>query len=131
MDMCHQTIRWEYVRIIQGLARRSLYLQGSKQGVGFKGQYFPSGSDGKDCLQCRKPRLDPWVRKILWKREWLTTPVFLPGEFHGQRSLAGYSPWGHGEADPTEQLSLFKLVGTQAQHVVPYSCLENPTGRGA
>ena len=33
---------------------------------------------------------DPWVRKIPWRREWLPTPVFLPGEFNGQRSLAGY-----------------------------------------
>ena len=35
-----------------------------------------------------------WVRKIPWRRKWQTTPVFLPGEFHGQRSLAGYNPWG-------------------------------------
>ena len=32
--------------------------------------------------------------KVLWRREWQSTPVFLPGEFYGQRSLAGYSPWG-------------------------------------
>ena len=38
---------------------------------------------------------DPWVRKISWRRGWLSTAVFLPGEFHGQRSLVGYSPWGH------------------------------------
>ena len=37
---------------------------------------------------------DPWVRKIPWRRAWQSTPVFLPGESHGQRSLAGYSPWG-------------------------------------
>ena len=37
---------------------------------------------------------DPWVGKIPWRREWLPTPVFLPGEFHGQRSLVGYSPGG-------------------------------------
>ena len=36
--------------------------------------------------------VDPWVRKILWRREWLPTPVLLPGESHEQRSLAGYSP---------------------------------------
>ena len=46
-----------------------------------------------------------WIRKIPWRREWLPTPVFLPGEFHGQRSLAGYSPWGHKESDMTEQLT--------------------------
>ena len=36
-----------------------------------------------------------WVGTIPWRREWLPIPVFLPGEFHGQRSLVGYSPWGH------------------------------------
>ena len=41
-------------------------------------------------LQCKRPRFDPWVRKIPWRREWLPTRVFLPGEFHGQRTLAGF-----------------------------------------
>ena len=36
-----------------------------------------------------------WAGKIAWKREWLLTPVFLPGEFHEQRTLGGNSPWGH------------------------------------
>ena len=49
---------------------------------------------------------DPWVRKNPWRREWLPTPVFLPKESHGQRSLAGYSPWGREQSDPTEQLTL-------------------------
>ena len=40
-----------------------------------------------------------------WKREWLRTPVFLPGEFHGQRSLAGNSPWGYKESDTTRKLT--------------------------
>ena len=44
----------------------------------------------KICLQCERPRFDPWVGKIPWRREWLPTWIFLPGEFHGQRSLAGY-----------------------------------------
>ena len=47
-------------------------------------------------------RFDPWVGKIPWRRAWQPTPVFLPGESHGQRSLAGYSPWGHKESDTTE-----------------------------
>ena len=46
------------------------------------------------CLQCWRPGFDPWVGKIPWRRKWLLTPVFLPGEFHGQRSLTGYSSWG-------------------------------------
>ena len=48
---------------------------------------------------------DPWVRKSSWRREWQPTPVFLPGEFHGQRSLVGCSLWGHKELDTTEQLT--------------------------
>ena len=52
---------------------------------------------------CRRPGFDPWVRKIPWRRKWQLTPVFFPGKFHGQRSLAGYSPWGHKESDMTEQ----------------------------
>ena len=45
---------------------------------------------------------DPWVRKILWRRKWQPTPVFLPGKSHGQRSLTGYNPLGHKESDTTE-----------------------------
>ena len=45
------------------------------------------------------------VRKISWRRAWQTTPVFLSGESHAQRSLVGYSLWGHKESDRTEQLN--------------------------
>ena len=44
-------------------------------------------------LQCRKAAFDPWVGKIPWRRKWQPTPVFLPGKSHGERNLAGYSPW--------------------------------------
>ena len=47
--------------------------------------------------QCRRHRFDPLVRKIIWKRKWQPTPGFVPGEPHGQRSLAGYSPRGRTE----------------------------------
>jgi len=59
--------------------------------------------------QFGRPRFNPWVGKILWRREWLPTPVFLPGESHGQRSLVGYSPRGCKESDTTEQLTLSLL----------------------
>ena len=49
--------------------------------------------------------------EIPWRREWTPTPVFLPGELHGQKSLAGYSQWGCKEADRTEQLTLLLLPG--------------------
>ena len=54
--------------------------------------------------QCRGPRFNPWVGKIPWSRKCQYTPVFLPREFHGQRSLVGYSPWGHKESDSFEWL---------------------------
>ena len=57
------------------------------------------------CLKRRRPGFDPWVGKIPWRRAWLPTPVFLPGEFHGQRSLVGCSPWGCKESDRAEGLT--------------------------
>ena len=45
-------------------------------------------------LQCTRPKFNPWVGKIPWRRRWQPTPAFLPGEFYGQRILAGYSPIG-------------------------------------
>ena len=52
------------------------------------------GSDGRVCLRCGRPGFSTWIRKNPQRRKWQPTPVFLLGEFHGQRSLAGYSPWG-------------------------------------
>ena len=60
---------------------------------------FPGGVSGKEpACQCRRHKrwgFSPWVRKIPWRRAWQPTPVSLPGKFHGQRSLEGFSPWGH------------------------------------
>ena len=68
---------------------------------------FPGSSNGKDSAcnagdQGSIPRLG----KSLKRREWLPAPVFLPGEFHGQRSMAEYSLWDCKESDTTEQLTL-------------------------
>ena len=66
------------------------------------------------CLQCRGPpamqemQCNAWVGKIPWRRKWLPTPVVLPGKSHGQRSLAGHSPWGHQESDVSEQLNTLR-----------------------
>ena len=57
------------------------------------------------CLQCRRCRFYPWVRKIPWRRERQPTPVFLSGKSQGPRSLSGYSPWGRKELDITERLT--------------------------
>ena len=66
--------------------------------------------------------MDPWVGKMPWRRELI--PVFWPGEVHGQRSLAGCSPWGRKELDTTERLSL-----TNTGHLLYtcswFKCLQN------
>ena len=58
----------------------------------------------KNPRPCRRPWFDPCVGRIPCRREWVPTPVFLPGEFHGQRNLLGYSPWGCKESDTNEWL---------------------------
>ena len=65
----------------------------------------PGSSDGKkNPPACCEGDLGlmPGLGKITWRREWQLTPVFVSGEFHGQRSLAGYSPWDYKELDTTE-----------------------------
>ena len=58
-------------------------------------------------LQCKRPRFYPWIGKTPWRREWQATPVLLPGEFQGQKSLVCYSPWAHKELDVIEWLTLW------------------------
>ena len=72
--------------------------------IGFPGGIVIVNLPAK-CRRCKRRRFDPWDGKILWSRKQQPIPVFLPGKFHGQRSLVGYSPWGHRESDrlrPTE-----------------------------
>ena len=67
------------------------------------------GASGKEptckCRWCRRHGFDPWVGKVSWWRAWQPTSVFLLGESHGQRSLAGHSPWGCQELKKPEQLN--------------------------
>ena len=66
-------------------------------------------TEKKTTHQCRRPKrsercgFNPWVGKMPWRRAWQPTPVFLPGESHGQRSLVAYSPRGHKESDTAEK----------------------------
>ena len=106
---------------------------------------FPGGSVGKVGISCNTGdtgdiRLIRGLGRFLWRRAWQPTPVFLPGEAHGQRSLAGYSPWSYKESDPTEATehastrapvytgksccnrTLRGLPGTEP-HPVPSACL--------
>ena len=59
----------------------------------------------KNLPSVQETRFAPWVGKIRWRRKRQPTPVFLPGESHGQRSLVGYSPWARKESDLTEWLT--------------------------
>ena len=62
---------------------------------------LPWWLSGKESTcQCRRLEFDPWVRKIPWKRKMEPTLVFFPWKSHGQRSLAGYSLWGHKSQTP-------------------------------
>ena len=71
---------------------------------------FPAGSEGEESTCNAGDPVNPWVRKTPWRREWLPTPVFLPGESHGpEEPGAGYSPWGRKELDRTERLKITYL----------------------
>ena len=125
---------------------------------------FPGGSDGKESAyqgrRCKRRGFDSWVRKIPWRRKWQSTPVFLPGRSHGQRSLVGYSPRGHKESNTTERLHIHiqyyigfpggsdgkasvynagdpgsipesgRSPGEGNGNPLQYYCLENPMDRG-
>ena len=78
-----------------------------------KAPRLTGGANGKEFVcqyrRCKRCGLSPWVWKIPWSRKWHPAPVSLLGKFHGQRSLAGYSPWGLRELDTTEHLSTHTL----------------------
>ena len=80
-------------------------------------------SSKESTYQCRKYkryRFDPWVQKISWSKKWQPTPVFLPGKYHGQRSLMDYSPQGGKGSDTTEQLSMHTTQGKM--YLSPQDC---------
>ena len=90
--------------------RRELYRGSHTSG-------FPGGSDDKQsACNVGDLGLTPGLGRSPWRREWLPTPVFWPGESHGKKSLAGYSPLGHKELDMTERITVTFLYIT--------SCLE-------
>ena len=110
---------------------------------------FPGSSDSEesacsaeDSRPCKRPRFKPrfnlWIRKIpgrfAWGspgkwRYWLPTPGFLPRAFHGQRSLAGCSPWGHKESNMTAQLTHTQSVymSMALSHFIPPSPSPDPS----
>ena len=71
---------------------------------------FPGGSDDKESTCNARPGFDPWVAKAPCHMAWQTTPVFLPRESHGQRSLAGYCAWGCKESDTAEHVYTYIYI---------------------
>ena len=89
---------------------------------------FPGGPDSKEPA-CNEEDVGsiPGLGRPPWRREWLPSAVFLSGESHGQRSLAGYSPGGHKEVDMTEWLSLTYLFNILHQGMELMLALEGQT----
>ena len=77
----------------------------------------PSGCSRLACFQ-----IDLYL--CHWRRKWQPTPVFLPGESHGQKSLVGYSPWGHKESDTAEQLTHNTQAVSVVKHSEYYACCQ-------
>ena len=75
---------------------------------------FPGKEPACQCKRHKRQGLDTWVGKIPWRRAWKPIPVFLPGESYGQRSLVGYSPWGHRELATTKEFSMHTYANTNS-----------------
>ena len=89
---------------------------------------FPGGTSGKEpSCQCRRYKrlgFNPWIGKIPWKRAWQPTPVFLPGESHGQRRLAGCGPQGRKEWTWLKQLSMQACIKSFNSACRLYTCIK-------
>ena len=88
---------------------------------------FPGGTSVKEptcqCRRCKRCGFNPWAGKIPWRRAQQPTPVFLPGEFHGQRSLVGYSALGRKSQTPLKWLSTYSCMSNR-------SCTLGQPGKG-
>ena len=136
LGSCHRLPGLCRLHFRRALCRSSFTLVGKTASWG-----LPRWLRGQDstcqCGSRRRRGFDPWVGKTPWRRTWPPTPVFLPGEFHGQRSLAGYSPWGRRESDMTEQTGTqdclfvlrresFRGRTFQIQHLMTRNRYNNP-----
>ena len=83
--------------------------------------YFPGNTVVKN-TPAKRHVYNPWVRKIPWSRKWQFTPVFLAGKFHGERTMAGYSPWVCKESDLTEHTHTCKQRLSNFTVLFSYAC---------
>ena len=101
MNICMQVFVWIYIFISPGKILRGR-ISGSYGKFKASQVVLMVKNPPANAGDARDEGFDPWVRKILWRRKWQHTPVFLLGESHGWRKLEGYSPWCHKESDTTE-----------------------------
>ena len=114
----HHSARLYFLPTAQAVRMRDGHIHGPCP----QGRGFPGGSSGKEptcqCRTCKKCEFDPWTEKIPWRRAWQPTPVFLPSETRGQRSLTGYSPWdgrvGHNCSNLARNVFLGGASGKEA-----------------
>ena len=106
----HRSENWDCLE--QGTTYSALCWHvnsGGRVRIGFLG-----GAHRKEptcqCRICKRCGFDPWVGQIPWRKGWQPTPVFLPGESHGWRILAGYSPWGRKESASLSDVWLGKVM---------------------
>ena len=102
-----KAVIWRLAKGLCGACRRPLPLEGFLSWIVTElvASVARWHSGKESTCQGRRLKFDLWVRKIPWRRKWQPALVFLPGESHGQRSLAGYRPRGYKELDMTEGLS--------------------------
>ena len=101
--MCLTFIAFSFIQLIQ---QREKYIKDSYRSFGLP-MWF---SSEESACQCRRHRFDPWAGKIPWRRKWQPTPVFLPGESHGQRSLGGLQFMGlQSRTTTTDHLETFSI----------------------
>ena len=93
--------------------------------IGKTNIYLWESSRSQERIPCNAgdsgDRFNPWARKIPWRRKWQPTPVFSPGEFHGQSSLASYSPQGRKEADKTDHSTEHRSQKNQISILRPFT----------
>ena len=113
-------ISWHPQKKVEEPSHRAIYIFRNPCAI----LGFPDGSDDTESsLQCRRPQFDPWTAKIPWRREGQPTPVFLPGEFHGQRSLAGYSLWDHRQTQLSDWHCVILIYLLDCEHIKRIPCV--------
>ena len=135
MALHSSTVAWKITWTEEPCRLQSMGLQrvGHDWAISLSTHYLglPWWLSGKEsaCQSWRARDADlipAWVRKIPWRRKWQPTPVLLPGKFHAQRSLVGYSPWGCKKSDMTEWLHFTSLHFTLCKWEAKESWSSNP-----